>query len=31
MCKVMNAKQIGKQPATDRVYAGRPSKWAIRS
>src|SRR5216684_3422658 len=27
MCKVMNARLVGKQPATDRVYIGRPSKW----
>ncbi len=27
MCKVMNARQVGKHPAPDRVYVGRPSKW----
>ena len=27
MCRVLNARQGGKQPATDRVYVGRPSKW----
>jgi hypothetical protein len=27
MCKVMNARQVGKRPATDRVYVGHPSKW----
>ena len=27
MCKVMNARRVGKQPAADRVYVGRPSKW----
>jgi len=27
MCKVMNARQVGKCPTADRVYVGRPSKW----
>src|ERR1700674_4289922 len=27
MCKVMNARHVGKKPAIDRVYVGRPSKW----
>jgi hypothetical protein len=27
MCKVLNVRQVGKQPAADRVYVGRPSKW----
>jgi hypothetical protein len=27
MCKVMNAKQVGKRATADRVYVGRPSKW----
>ena len=27
MCRVLNARQVGKQPAADRVYVGRPSKW----
>jgi Domain of unknown function (DUF4326) len=27
MCRVLNARQGGKQPATHRVYVGRPSKW----
>ena len=27
MCKVINARQVGKQQAADRVYVGRPSKW----
>jgi hypothetical protein len=27
MCKVMNARQVGKRPAADRVYVGRPTKW----
>jgi len=27
MCVVMNARHVGKHPATDRVYVGRPSKW----
>jgi hypothetical protein len=27
MCVVMNARHVGKRPATDRVYVGRPSKW----
>jgi hypothetical protein len=27
MCRVLNVQQGGKQPATDRVYVGRPSKW----
>jgi hypothetical protein len=27
MCEVMNARHVGKQPAADRVYVGRPSKW----
>jgi hypothetical protein len=24
MCKVLNAQQVGKRPAADRVYVGRP-------
>ena len=28
MCKV--ARQVGKRPRLDRVYAGRPSKWGNR-
>jgi len=31
MCKVLNARQVGKRPAVDSIYVGRPSKWAIRS
>jgi hypothetical protein len=31
MCKSMNARHVGKQPATDPVYVGRPGKWAISS
>src|SRR6202049_172775 len=27
MCVVMNARHVGKKPAIDRVYVGRPSKW----
>jgi hypothetical protein len=27
MCRLLNARQGGKQPATDRVCVGRPSKW----
>ena len=27
MCKVLNARQVGKLSAADRVYVGRPSKW----
>jgi hypothetical protein len=27
MCKVLNARRVGKRPAPDRVYVGRPSKW----
>ncbi len=27
MCKVLNARQVGKHQAADRVYVGRPSKW----
>jgi hypothetical protein len=27
MCKVLNARQVGKQPMPGRVYVGRPSKW----
>jgi hypothetical protein len=27
MCKVLNAKYVGKHSAADRVYVGRPSKW----
>ncbi len=30
MCKVLNARQLGKRPAPDRVYVGRPSKWGNR-
>lgn len=27
MCKVLNARIVGKAPAAGRVYIGRPSKW----
>jgi Domain of unknown function (DUF4326) len=27
MCKVLNAKSVGKRSTADRVYVGRPSKW----
>jgi Domain of unknown function (DUF4326) len=27
MCKVLNARQVGKRPMPDRIYVGRPSKW----
>jgi len=27
MCKVLNARQVGKHLTPDRVYVGRPSKW----
>jgi hypothetical protein len=27
MRKVLNARRVGKDPAPDRVYVGRPSKW----
>ena len=27
MCKVLNARQVGKRSAGSRVYVGRPSKW----
>jgi Domain of unknown function (DUF4326) len=27
MFKVLNARQVGRKPAPDRVYVGRPSKW----
>ncbi|WP_054313315.1 DUF4326 domain-containing protein [Mesorhizobium sp. 1M-11] len=27
MCKVLNARIVGKAPAPARVYIGRPSKW----
>ena len=30
MCKVLNARQVGKHPRLDRVYVGRPSKWGNR-
>src|SRR6266852_3738709 len=30
MCKVLNARQVGKRPMPDRVYVGRPSKWGNR-
>jgi hypothetical protein len=26
MCKILNARQVGRKPAADRVYVGRPSK-----
>ena len=27
MCKVLNAKHVGKHATATRVYVGRPSKW----
>jgi Domain of unknown function (DUF4326) len=27
MCKVLNARRVGRRSAPDRVYVGRPSKW----
>jgi hypothetical protein len=27
MCKVLNARRVGRRPAPDCVYVGRPSKW----
>jgi len=27
MCKVLNAREVGKSPRPDRAYVGRPSKW----
>lgn len=27
MCRVLNAKQVGKVSTASRVYVGRPSKW----
>jgi hypothetical protein len=27
MCKILNARHVGKRPMPDRVYVGRPSKW----
>ena len=27
MCKVLNARQVGKQSTQSRIYVGRPSKW----
>ena len=27
MWKVLNARAVGKRPAADRTYVGRPSKW----
>lgn len=27
MSKILNVRHVGKQPATGRVYVGRPSKW----
>jgi hypothetical protein len=27
MCKVLNARQVGKHSSGGRVYVGRPSKW----
>ena len=27
MCKVLNAKRVGRAGAADRIYVGRPSKW----
>jgi hypothetical protein len=27
MCKVLNAKRVGKHSTETRVYVGRPSKW----
>jgi hypothetical protein len=27
MCKVMNARHVGRRPTSDRVYVGRPTKW----
>jgi hypothetical protein len=27
MCKVLNAREVGKRSSASRVYIGRPSKW----
>ena len=27
MCKVLNARNVGKRPSTTQLYIGRPSKW----
>ena len=27
MCKILNAKRVGKTSTASRVYVGRPSKW----
>ena len=27
MCKVLNAKRVGKNPGPECVYVGRPSRW----
>ena len=26
MCKILNVRQVGRRPAADRVYVGRPGK-----
>ncbi len=31
MCKVLNVRQVGRRPAPDCVYVGRPNKWGNRS
>jgi hypothetical protein len=27
MCKVLNARKVGKRTSTTQIYIGRPSKW----
>ncbi len=31
MCKILDARRVGRQPTPDRLYFGRPSKWGNRS
>jgi hypothetical protein len=30
MCNILNARKVGRRPAPDRIYVGRPSKWGNR-
>jgi hypothetical protein len=30
MCKILNARRVGKRPAPDRVDIARPSKWSAQ-
>ena len=27
MCKILDARRVGRRPTPDRLYVGRPSKW----